>query len=391
MIVQYPLKCTQKIANRARIYLRKIRDTDTYWHSCGPATLDQIICSHNLGETSPRTSFLEPNIRARGSSSVAATLVTMTNQIGPPRSRGRVTSSSRIAVGLVLVAASFFRASAQGDVGFGQSTVACPNAPGLTGYNTLEALNSDMSAELEKIRLGEPAQEPYMFELCPNTIFDASAFPLIPLLSGSVFMCGSAAAPGTSCDFVGGQTQVLIEDPVNTPGYELAMVSFVGVSFLGFEGAAISGSAGSNTTVDFLNTLFAVSTASSIASRLLLLLFHVEINSELTASILLLALQDFNEMFAVAQQHPGGLKPFTVQVVDSQISNGFGGAAFLNVGGELSLEGVTVDSSALATVVSTGTATGSGEGSTFLRSVTVTTSDIVVRNKSRAWNGCDCP
>jgi len=85
-------------------------------------------------------------------------------------------------------------------------------------------------------------------------------------------------------------------------------------------------------------------------------------------------------MFAVSQQHPGGQKPFKLQVSDSEISAGVGGAAFSNVGGELTLEGVTVTGSAFATVVSTGTASQSGEGSTFLRSVTVTSSDIVVRN-----------
>lgn len=88
-------------------------------------------------------------------------------------------------------------------------------------------------------------------------------------------------------------------------------------------------------------------------------------------------------MFAVSQQHPGGLKPFKVQVSESEITAGVGGAAFSNVGGELTLEDVTVSGSAFATVVSTGTASQSGEGSTFLRSVTVTSSDIVVRNTSQ--------
>lgn len=83
-------------------------------------------------------------------------------------------------------------------------------------------------------------------------------------------------------------------------------------------------------------------------------------------------------MFAISQQHPAGLKPFRVQVSESEISAGVGGAAFSNVGGELNLDGVSVTGSAFATVVSTGTAAQSGEGSTFLRRVSVSSSDIVV-------------
>ena len=178
----------------------------------------------------------------------------MAKRVGTPRPKGGETSR-RILAGLV-IAASGYGTTAQG---VGTSIEACPNAPGVMGYSTLEALNVDMTAELAKIQAGEPAQAPYMFELCPNTIYDTSITPLIPLLSGSVFSCGSVAVPGTSCDLMGGQSQVLIEDPVGIPGYELEMVSFVGISFLGFTGSAISGGAGSNTTVDVLNARFAVS------------------------------------------------------------------------------------------------------------------------------------
>jgi len=276
------------------------------------------------------------------------------------------------------VAASVYRTNAQG---FGTSVAACPNAPGVVGYGTLDALNVDMTAELEKIQAGEPAQEPYMFELCPNTVFDTSVAPLVPLLSGSVFSCGSAAVPGTSCDFMGGQTQVLIEDPIDVPGYELDMVSIVGISFLGFTGSAISGGAGSNTTVDVINARFAVSMTIFYIHVIGFRCVHTDL---LTGGfILTFRQQDFSAMFAVTQQHPAGLKPFKFQLSDSVITAGVGGAVFSNVGGELTLEDVTVTGCAFATVVSTGTGSQSGEGSTFLRSVSVTGSDIVVRIQTR--------
>ena len=163
-------------------------------------------------------------------------------------------TSWRILLGLI-VAASIDQMDAQG---VGTSVEPCPSAAGVTGYTTLDALNTDMMAELEKIRAGALPAEPYMFELCPNTAFDVSTTPLTPLLSGSVFSCGSAAAPGSGCNFTGGVTQILIEDPVDVPGYDLEMVSFVGISFMGFTGSAIGGGAGSNTTVGVLNSIFAV-------------------------------------------------------------------------------------------------------------------------------------
>lgn len=163
-------------------------------------------------------------------------------------------ASWRMILGLI-AAASINQIDAQG---VGTSVEPCPNAEGVTGYNTLDALNIDMVAELDKILAGDAPAEPYMFELCPNTVFDMSLAPLTPLLSGSVFSCGSAAAPGSGCNFTGGVTQILIEDPVNATGYDLEMVSFVGISFLGFTGSAISGGAGPNTTVGVLNSIFAV-------------------------------------------------------------------------------------------------------------------------------------
>ncbi len=83
-------------------------------------------------------------------------------------------------------------------------------------------------------------------------------------------------------------------------------------------------------------------------------------------------------MFAVSQQNENGGRPFSVQVSGSTITGAMAGALFSNIGGELSLEDVDVDSSVLMTLVSTGSSSTS-EGSTFLRRVTVTNSDIAVR------------
>jgi hypothetical protein len=86
-------------------------------------------------------------------------------------------------------------------------------------------------------------------------------------------------------------------------------------------------------------------------------------------------------MFVIRQYNENNVIPFKVQVSGSKISNAVGGAAFSNIGGELSLEDVTIDSSTLMSVLSTGSLS-SNEGSSFLRRVTVTNSSILVREKT---------
>jgi hypothetical protein len=83
-------------------------------------------------------------------------------------------------------------------------------------------------------------------------------------------------------------------------------------------------------------------------------------------------------MYAVLQENENGKKPFKVQVFESAITGASGGVAFSNVGGELTLEDVSVNASSLMSLVSTGSSSTS-EGSTFLRRITVTNSDVMVR------------
>jgi hypothetical protein len=86
-------------------------------------------------------------------------------------------------------------------------------------------------------------------------------------------------------------------------------------------------------------------------------------------------------MFVVLQRKGNAQKPFKVQVFNSTISGGEGGTAFENIGGELTLEDVNVATSTLLSVVSTGSAAGN-VGASFLRGITVSDSDIMVRGRS---------
>jgi len=126
------------------------------------------------------------------------------------------------------------------------------------GYIDIPSINRDMKAELDKILAGAPPEEPYIFSLCPSATFDATAEPLMPVLSGSVVYCGSGDPGSDRCDFIGGEIQVLVDALTDSSSYELQTVSLVGVTFKGFSEAAISGSAGSNTTVGLAHTRFEV-------------------------------------------------------------------------------------------------------------------------------------
>jgi hypothetical protein len=88
--------------------------------------------------------------------------------------------------------------------------------------------------------------------------------------------------------------------------------------------------------------------------------------------------QNFNSTFVVQQQNEKGAKPFKLQVFKSLISNGNGGSAFSNLGGELSLEDVTVTDSTFMSLVSSSSLP-TDAGSTFLRNTVVQTSAIMVR------------
>lgn len=83
-------------------------------------------------------------------------------------------------------------------------------------------------------------------------------------------------------------------------------------------------------------------------------------------------------MFAVKQVNENGAKPFKVQLSGSSISGGNGGVVFSNIGGELTLENVIINSSNLMSLSSTGSSSQGDEGSTFLRGITVMNSTIMV-------------
>jgi len=140
----------------------------------------------------------------------------------------------------------------------------CQEDGTLVGYKTLEAINNDMQAELQRISSGGQPEELYEFVFCPETVFDANSVVLEPVLSGSTFICGSDGDPGNNCIILGGDEQVRIVDS-SLPNFPLVQLNFVGVTFAGFTtndsdtGTSIAAFASSTTTVSFVDVTWTVS------------------------------------------------------------------------------------------------------------------------------------
>lgn len=81
-------------------------------------------------------------------------------------------------------------------------------------------------------------------------------------------------------------------------------------------------------------------------------------------------------MFLIQQSNDAGAKPFNLNARGVGIVEGTGGSAFLNAGGEMTLEDVAVNGATLTTLVSTGAASQGSLGSTFLRRITASDSDV---------------
>jgi hypothetical protein len=105
----------------------------------------------------------------------------------------------------------------------------CGDAESSTGYKTVLALNTAAIAGAGP------------FSICPNAILSDGI--LRPMIDGTVFQC-----PAASCIF---NTSVAMDA-------DNIRVSIVGITFANFKKAVISGSAGSNSTLELRQVIFRV-------------------------------------------------------------------------------------------------------------------------------------
>jgi hypothetical protein len=126
------------------------------------------------------------------------------------------------------------------------------------GYSSIAAINADILAELQKIQNGATPSASYTFNLCSNTVFDASTEPLRPALSNSLFVCGTNGKSSNNCRIENGAVQVEISDSV-VANYTLGEITFLGVQFTGFTKQAVSAYASFPTQANFRDVLWTVS------------------------------------------------------------------------------------------------------------------------------------
>ena len=143
-------------------------------------------------------------------------------------------------------------------------TEPCPSNAALTGYTSIAAINNDMDAEVARIAGGGAPQEDYIFTLCPRHVFDASAGPLRPSLSGALFQCGVAGMSSDSCVIRGGSEQIRVEDSTITT-YPLSDIAFKGLTFESFTnnadntGTSVNVLASDSTSITFSDVAWTVS------------------------------------------------------------------------------------------------------------------------------------
>lgn len=144
-----------------------------------------------------------------------------------------------------------------------QRTVPCPT--GEQGYVSITAMNEDMQDELARIVAGGAAIPSYDFVLCPDTTFDGTV-TLLPVLSQTRFICGAGGTSKT-CIIAGGTQQVLIaESTVST--VPVTSVSFVDITFSGFNGTSISAFASNVTSAAFSGCTWTVSARKHVSLHL---------------------------------------------------------------------------------------------------------------------------
>lgn len=112
----------------------------------------------------------------------------------------------------------------------------CPNDNSLTGYTSIQNLNEDMAAELQRIEQGgEIPDGGYDLILCPGETFDATGDSIQPVLDQVSISCGGPNSVDPLCVIDGGEEQLLIQDS-SVNGYTLTSVTINGLTFSNFGG-----------------------------------------------------------------------------------------------------------------------------------------------------------
>ena len=84
---------------------------------------------------------------------------------------------------------------------------ACSSNSNIEGYESTSVLQKDIDAEANLLlKKGKKLRDPpYLYILCPNTVFDLNAdSPISPVLTHTFIICGQSGIITDSCVFDGG-------------------------------------------------------------------------------------------------------------------------------------------------------------------------------------------
>jgi hypothetical protein len=147
--------------------------------------------------------------------------------------------------------------------GFEPTVAPCSSDSTITGYTSIEDINSDIDTELGRIEAGEAPQEMYFLTLCPGT-FDVSSGPLLPRLDQASFSCAGTGNSDDGCIFSGGTEVIRIEDS-SIEGYIINSINFLGITFTAFTGYSVELLASAPTEAIFMDCLWKDFNATGIA------------------------------------------------------------------------------------------------------------------------------
>ena len=189
--------------------------------------------------------------------------------------------------------------------------VPCPMNPTLTGYVSIANINRDMQDELNRIAAGgAKPTAPYVMTLCPGVVFDAVGnHTLRPLLNDVEFVCGQSGSVAQNCTIDGGNRQVVVADST-VQGYSINSVTFMGITFNGFQGDSSSTiTASSPAQVNYNNCIWQVNMSENVV-LCDILWFHLSIFSSYGTP------QDFNSTNVISLQ---GKNPGAVHITNSVV------------------------------------------------------------------------
>jgi len=214
-----------------------------------------------------------------------------------------------------------------------------PDSPEV-GYTSIAAMNQDMEEELAAIESGgvQP-QDMYTYNLCPNTVFDATDGPLRPVLNNAFFLCGTDGSSSNTCVITGGSNQILIEDSTVST-YPLESLTFMGIEFQDFTSESISASASSSATTAYFKDVLWTGFRSGFVVN------QATFDEEASSGAIM-----------------------TVDISDSTVSAGTTGSAFDNNGGTLRITNLIVTEVDAAALIAT-----ANGGNSFLQESAVTSS-----------------